>query len=246
MHHLVIVEIQLLVKMQHMLIPPVHISLVKDAQNLLEPVVNLAVQPGNLYDDAVVGEAVYEWVWQPLGHQVVVIVIRIPPHIEHRLLYVAHLMSKQVNRNHRDGIAFLALWQYVFRIGIVHTQVLPETQRLGFKPSLLQLYQNKVERAVALTNRGSEVYAEDGEVLAVTVTVLITAHLHIHNLFFQQSRENGLGDALVLHEVLENNIVNGICYCHTGIPLISECKVKHFFCYPPNFQVKMCFVPAAP
>ena len=43
------------------------------------------------------------------------------------------------------------------------------------------------------------------------------AHLNTHNVFLQKGRENGAGDALVLHQVLEHYVVNRIGYLHNNI-----------------------------
>jgi hypothetical protein len=39
-------------------------------------------------------------------------------------------------------------------------------------------------------------------------------HLNPHNILFQQGRKDGSCYAFVLHEVLEHDVVDGICYCH--------------------------------
>ena len=106
--------------MYHLLVLPVLTALVEDAEHLVQAVVDLSVQTGNLHDDTVVCQAVDKGIGQPPRNNVVVIVVGVAAHIEHRLLDVAHLMAQEINGNHGDGVAFGRVWHQVFRVGIVY------------------------------------------------------------------------------------------------------------------------------
>ena len=214
MQHVGIVGIKAFVYVQHLFVRTVHLRLVEDAQHLLHAVVDLTAQTGYLHDDAVMRQTVDERIRQTLRHDVVIIVVGATANVEHRLLDVTHLMPKKIDRNHRDGIALLALRQYVLRVGIVHAKILTEAKRLRFQPRLLQLYQDKTFGAVRFQDGCAEVYAEDGQVLAIAVRVLIAPHLHVHDIHLQQGRENGLGYAFILHQVFEHYVIYRICYYH--------------------------------
>ena len=189
--------------------------LVKDAKHPIQLVVDLSVQAWNLYDDAFVGETLHKRVWQSLCHYVAVIVIRLAAYVEHRLLDVADFMSQQVNGHHGNGISPLVLRQHVFNVSILCTEVLTETQRLRFQPGLLQLNQYQVFRSVFLLYGCPEVYAEYRQPVAGDVGIFVAARLHFHHVLLQQSGQDGFCYAFVLHEVLEHDVVDGVCNNHT-------------------------------
>ena len=106
-------------------------------------------------------------------------------HIEHRLLYVAHLMAQQVDRHHGKGMTVAALRYDVLRILILHTKVLAETQCLRLKPGLLQFYQDEVLATVRLAHRGTKVDAEHRQRLTLVVGILVRTHLHFCDVLLQ-------------------------------------------------------------
>ena len=106
------------------------------------------MKAGNLYDDAVVGQAVNERVWQSFGHDFPVVVIRLVPYIEDRFLDVPHLMPQQIDGHHGNGMLVGAVFVNVTGVFILDAQVLPETKRLCGNPCLLQFYKDKMLAAV--------------------------------------------------------------------------------------------------
>ena len=87
----------------------------------------------------------------------------------------------------------------ILRILVVNAQVLSEPQRLGWKPRLLQLYQDELFLAVRLADRGAKVDAEYAQHLLLAVGVLVRTDFHLHNIFFQQCGKDGTGNTLVFH-----------------------------------------------
>ena len=178
------------------------------------------MQPGDLHDDAVVSQTVHKRIGKPLCHNLAVVVVRLPAHIQHRFLDVAYLVTQQIDRHHRDGVGTATFRLHVGLVGILCPEILAEAQRLRRQPCLLQFYQYQVLRTVTLTHCGAKVDAEDGETFAPDIGVLVAALLHLHHLLLQQSREDGLRDALVLKQILENDVVDRIGNgCHHVVVL---------------------------
>ena len=210
--HLRVVGIAGVVDVQDTVVLAVLLRLVEDAQQLFKPVVYTAVQQGNLYDDAAVGQALHKGVRHALGHEAVVIVRGMVVDVEHGLLDVAHTVSQQVDGHHGHGMP--AVLCHVTRILVLKAQILAETQCLGLHPCLLQLYQHQMLAAVGLAHRGAEVYAEHRQTRALVVDELVGAHLHMHDVLLQQGREDGAGDTVVLHQVFEHHVVDWVCYAY--------------------------------
>ena len=87
--------------------------------------------------------------------------------------------------------------------------------------------------AVVFAYRGGKVYAKHRERVALTVGVLVWTHFYVGDVHSEQSRQDGAGYALVVHQVLEHHVVNrvGNVY-HTLVPFLSvenACKYSHFF-----------------
>ena len=213
MLHLCIVTIYLIVNTQQTGIVHVLVCLVEDAQHHVQAVlaVEMSVQTGNLYDDAIVCEAVDKRIGKPLRDYVVVVVERLVVDIKHRLLDVANLMAKQIDGHHRQGMVGV---MHVLRVGVVHTQILAEAKGLRLKPCLLQLYQDKLLFAIFITDSGTKVYTEYGKRVAVLVAVLMGTDFHRHHIHLQQGRKDGPGYAFILHQVLEHYIIYRIGYYH--------------------------------
>ena len=75
------------------------LRLIKDAKHLVQTVVDLPVQPRYLDDDAVVCQAVHECIGQAPCHHVTIVVKGLVIDVDHRFLYVSHLMAKQIYRH---------------------------------------------------------------------------------------------------------------------------------------------------
>ena len=50
--------------------------------------------------------------------------------------------------------------------------------------------------------------------IAIDIAVFVATHLHLYHLLLQERRKNGLGDAVVLHQVLEHSIIKWFCYIY--------------------------------
>ena len=223
--HLGIVLIIGLLQTQCLLVVAVLARLVKNTQHAVQPVAGTHMQPRNLHNDTVVGQAVHKRIGQPLCHHLTVVVVRLSAHIQHGFLDVAYLVSQQIDRHHRNGVGTAAFRLHIGLVGILCPEVLTEAQCLRWKPCLLQFYQYQVLRTVILAHCGAKVDAEDGEAFAPDVGVFVAALLHLHHLFLQQSREDGLRDALVLKQILENDVVDRIGNrCHHAVVLVITGK----------------------
>ena len=220
--HVVVVGIDLFIQTEDMLIHFVLTSLVEDTQHHVQTVVDLSVQPRYLYDDAVVCQTLHEGIGQTFRHHVAIIVVRLVMDIDDWLLDVAHFMSQQIDGN--GGQRIVAF--HVLRVRVVHAEILAEAQRLGLKPRLLQLYENQMLRAVVLADGGSEVDTIDRKRVALVVGIFMWAHFHLYHILLQQRRENGAGNALVFHQILEDDVVNRIGYYHICCTFV--CKDSYF------------------
>ena len=78
-----------------------------------------------------------------------------------------------------------------------------------------ELNEDELGAAIIVTNRRSEVDAEHRQRVALLVAVLMGAHLDCHNVLLQQSRQDGAGNSLVLHQILKDNVVYWVSYFHT-------------------------------
>ena len=221
--HLSIVSVYLLIQAQHMLVAMLLTCLVEDAQHLVEAVIDLTMQTRYLHDDARVCQTVNKRIGQTLYHLIPVVVVSLMVDIEHRLFDVPHLVPKEIDSHHRQGIGTV----HVLRVGVVHAQILSEAQCLGLQPCLLQFNEYQSFRAVLLTDSSSEVDAEYRERIALAVGVLMWPHLHLDDVLSEQCRQDGAGDALVLHQVLEHDVVNRVCYNHIACCLFSLAKIVH-------------------
>ena len=214
--HVGIALVATLVDVEHLAVESIHLGLVEEAQHLVEAVVDLTAQTGYLHDDAVVHQALHEGIGDALRHLVAVIVVRLVVDIEHGLLDVAHLVAKQIDRYHGDAVVHqsVLVLHDILGVGIVGAEVLTEAQRLSLEPRFLQFDEHEVVAAVCLAHTGSEVDAKHRNLVSATVGILMAAHIHLHHLLLEQGGEDGLGDTLVLHQVLKHDIVYRIGYVH--------------------------------
>ena len=215
--HVVVVSILVLVYLKHLLRVALHLSLVEHAEHLFQPVVHIAMQKRNLNDDAVVGETLYERLFAAFLHNVAVIVEHVVIYVHYRFFDVPYLMSKEIYSHHRIGKAFLVFFAYIVLVAVLRSKILTETECFGIEPRLLQFNQHHavlLHIAFALTNGSSKVNAEHRERVACGVAVFMRTYRHVHHFFLQQSRQHGLGYALVLHDVFEHGVVNRVGYMY--------------------------------
>ena len=209
--HIRIVTISHIIYLQKPVVIGVSPCLVKYAEYHVEPVVDLAMQPGNLDYDAVVGQAVHKGIRQTFGHQIAIIVERLVIHINDRLLYITDLMPQQIDSHHGEGIAIIP---HILGIRIVHAQILPESQGLRVEPGFLQFYQNQFLMTILLPDGCPEINTENRKGITCFITILMRTDLNFHHVLLQQGRENRTSDSLVLHQIFEYNIINWVCYYH--------------------------------
>ena len=177
------------------------------------------MQAWYLNDDAVVRQALYEGVVHAIDYQVAVIVVHLVVHIHHGCLNRSHLVAQKVDGNHGQRMHAAPAARHVAFMAVLEAQVLAEAQHLRLHPCLLHLYEDGLPLSLLVYHGSPEVDAVDREVVGEFVVVLVVAHVHLHHLLLQQGREDGTGYALVLHEVLEHNVVNRICYFHNYMVL---------------------------
>ena len=183
------------------------------------------MQKRNLYDDAVVGETLYERLFAAFLHNVSVIVEHVVIYVHYRFIDISDAVSKEIYSHHRIGKSFLISLAYIVFVAVLRSKILTETECFGIEPRLLQLNQHHavlLNIAFALTNGSREVNAEHRERVACGVAVFMRTYRHVHHFFLQQSRQHGLGYALVLHDVFEHGVVNrvGYMYKHNVLVLL--------------------------
>ena len=142
------------------------------------------------------------------------------PHIKYRLLYVTHAMTKKIYCYHRYAIAVgIVLLKNVIGIGILGTQILAETKCLRLKPGLLKFNKHKFKTTILLTHLRSKIDAEHGNLVTCAVGVFMLTHLNLHHFLLQKCRKHSLGNAVVLHKILEHRVINWVCnsYYHYRI-----------------------------
>ena len=223
--HVVVVSILVLVYLKHLLRVALHLSLVEHAEHLFQPVVHIAMQKRNLYDDAVVGETLYERLFAAILHYIAVIVEHVVIYVHYRFFDISDTVSKEIYSHHRIGKAFLISLTYIVLVAVLRSKILAKTECFGIEPRLLQLNQHNavlLHIAFALTNGSCKVNAEHRERVACGVAVFMRTYRHVHHFFLQQSRQHGLGYALVLHDVFEHGVVNrvGYMYKHNVLVLL--------------------------
>ena len=214
-HHFGVILIQVLLKVHHLLVFGEPLRLVKHAEHLVEMIVYLAMEQGNLHYNAVVDKTVDKRVFVAIGHLVAIVVHGFVAHINHRLVDVANTMPQQINGNHRNGVALVGtILEHVLLCIVLCGEVSAETECLSVKPCLLQLNKHEPHGAVVLPHPCGKVDAEHGDVVACDVGMLMPAHLHTHDILLQQCRDDCTGDTLVFQKKLENSVVYGVCYCY--------------------------------
>ena len=215
--HVVVVGILVLVYLEHLLRVALHLGLVEHAEYLLETIVHIAVQKRYLNDDTVMGKAFYERLFAAFLHDVAVIVEHVVIDVYYRFIDISDTVSEEIYSHHRVSKAFLVFFAYVALVAVLCSEILAETQCFGIEPRLLQLNQHNtvlLHIAFALTNGSCKVNAEHRERVACGVAVFMRTYRHVHHFFLQQSRQHGLGYALVLHDVFEHGVVNRVGYMY--------------------------------
>ena len=215
--HVAVISILVFVYFKYLLRVALNLGLVEHAEHLLKSVVHIAMQKRNLHNNAIVGQTFHKRLFIDVGHDVSVIVKHVMIDIYYRFLDVSHLVPEEINSYHRVGKAFLIGFAHVVLVAVLGSEILAETQGLGVEPCLLQLYQNNAvlyRTAFAFTHCRRKIYAEHRQGVACGVAVFMWTHRHVDHFFLQQSRQYGLGYALVFHEIFEHGVVNRIGYMY--------------------------------
>ena len=205
--HIVVSGIELLIHLYGLGIGLRGICLVEHAQHLLQTVVHTTVQQRYLHDDAVVRKALHKGIGLFALQHIAVIVVCLVTDVDDGGRNVSHPMAEDIHRHHRQGMSTATVVHDVLLLAILRTEILAETQRLRLKPCLLEFNEHKVFSSVFLTDGGTEINAEHGDVLTRHVGILVRPLLHLHHLLLQQRGEQRTGDALVLHQIFEHRVV---------------------------------------
>ena len=138
--HVSIILIVGFVKLHNLPVVFFLVGLVKHAEHLFQPVIDLSVQKRNLDNDAVMDEAVNKRVREALRHLMAFIVVGFMVDIEYGHVNLSYSMPKDIHRHHGNTIGRVYLFAYhILRVCILCTEILPEAQRLRFQPCFLQL-----------------------------------------------------------------------------------------------------------
>ena len=205
------------------------LRLIEDAEYLLQPVVYLAFQQGNLHDDAVVLETLHEGVGLGERHFIPVVVVYFVPCIHDSFVDVADAVPEEIHGNGRKCVFPVGVLAHVLLVVVLQGEILPEAQCLRLQPCLLQFDKDEVFLAVVFPYGGGKVHAEHGYPLTHNVGIFMAAHLHVHHLFLQEGGNHRPCDAFVFHKILEYSIIKRICY-------IYHHKSSVFCCLPVQFS----------
>ena len=103
------------------------VGLVKHAEHLEQSVVDLPVQEGDLYDDAVMDETVDKGVGKALGYLVAVVIIRLVVDIKYGYVYISDPVPENIYGNHRNAVGRPHLLvHHVLFVGILSAEILPK------------------------------------------------------------------------------------------------------------------------
>ena len=171
----------------------------------------MSVQQGDLHDDAVVREAFDEGVGFIAFQEIAIVVVGVMVHVNHGRVDIAHSVAKQIDSHHGECVLVFAVFDNVLLSAVLRTEVLSEAQRLRFQPGFLQFDKHQMLVTIVFAYSGGEVNAKHGDAIARGVDILVRTLLYLHHSLFQEGREYGAGDALVLHEVFEYRVVYGVC-----------------------------------
>ena len=144
--------------------------------------------------------------------QVAIIVVRMMVDVDHRRRDVANPVAEQIDGHHREGMLVSALLHDVLLPRILGTQILAEAQGLRLQPGLLQFDEHHMLPAVLFADGGTEVYAKQRDVVTRDIGILVWPLHHLHHPLLQQGRQDGAGNALVLHQVLEHRVIDRVRY----------------------------------
>ena len=158
------------------------------------------------------GKALHEGVVDAALHHITVVVVHLMVNVDHWGLDGSHRVAKQIDGHHGQGMGIAARALHVLLVVVLHAQIAAEAQQLGVHPRLLYLYEDGLPLTIFITDGCAKINAEDGEALAAFVGIFIAAHVYFQHLGLQQGREDGAGDALVLHEILEHYVVDRVGY----------------------------------
>ena len=114
-----------IVKLYHLPVVLLFVGLVKHAEHLEQSVVDLSVQEGDLYDDAVMDETVDKGVGKALSYLMPVVIIRLVVDIKHGYIYISDPMPEDIYGNHRNAVGrphFLV--HHVLFVGILSAEIL--------------------------------------------------------------------------------------------------------------------------
>ena len=116
-----------IVKLYHLPVVLLFVGLVKHAEHLEQSVVDLSVQEGDLYDDAVMDETVDKGVGKALSYLMPVVIIRLVVDIKHGYVYISNPVPENIYGNHRNAVGWPHfLVHHVLFVGILSAEILPK------------------------------------------------------------------------------------------------------------------------
>ena len=135
--------------------------LVEDVEYAFQVIAQAAVEQWYLHDDAAMGKAVDEGIWQALRHWLAVVVLRLGGDVEHRLLDAAHAVAQQVDGNHGQGVLAIVdggtvdRRHHVLLVAVLRAYVLVEAQQVAGQVGLLQFYEYVFLVALSVDGHGA-------------------------------------------------------------------------------------------
>ena len=130
--HVLIILIAAFVEIQEMLTFRQMEGLVKHAQHLVQPIIDLPMQQWYLDDNTVVRQTVDKRIRYTFGNTLIVVVIRFMMHIEYRLIDVTYPVAKDIDCHHWHSISLFAIGYDVLLALVLHAEILAEAQRFCF------------------------------------------------------------------------------------------------------------------
>ena len=182
----IIVALKLLIINLNYLFVVRNIRLVKQAKNLLQTIVYPTMQQRNLYNDAIMLQALNKRIRNTLLYFFAIISISMMVNIYNRFLYLTDTMPQKIDSYHRNSILLMLFLQHILLVVILQSKITAETQSLSWQPGLLKFNQHQVRLVVSIQNSSSKIDAKHGDRLTTSqIRIFISANLHIDNFLLQ-------------------------------------------------------------
>ena len=182
----IIVALKLLIINLNYLFVVRNIRLVKQAKNFLQTIVYPTMQQRNLYNDAIMLQALNKRIRNTLLYFFTVIVVSMMVDIYNRLLNLTDTMPQKIDSNHRNSILLMLFLQHILLVIILQCKITAKAQSFSWQPSFLKFDQHQVGLIVFIQDSGCEIDAKHGDRLTTSqIRIFISANLHIDNFLLQ-------------------------------------------------------------